>query len=40
MIMRFKDLANAECPIAEHEPNKIMHIALPIGNNILTVNMH
>ncbi len=35
MIMRFKDLANAEFPIAEHEPNKIMHIALPISNNIL-----
>ena len=40
MIMRFKDLANAEFPVAEHEANKIMHIALPIGNNVLTVNMH
>ena len=40
MIKRFKDLANAEFPVAEHEANKILHIALPIGNNVLTVNMH
>ncbi|MBC7884570.1 MAG: VOC family protein [Saprospiraceae bacterium] len=32
-IMRFKDLASPECPVAEHEENKIMHIALPIGNS-------
>jgi len=37
-IMRFKDLASAEFPVAEHEANKIMHIALPIGNNILMAN--
>ncbi len=30
-IMRFKDLASAEFPVSEHEENKIMHIALPIG---------
>ena len=24
-IMRFKDLANAEMPIADHEANKMMH---------------
>jgi PhnB protein len=30
-IMRFKDLANDEFPVAEKEANKIMHIALPIG---------
>src|ERR1700691_503792 len=30
-IMRFKDLAGPEFPIAEKEENKIMHIALPIG---------
>jgi len=37
-IMRFKDLASAEFPVAEQEANKIMHIALPIGNNILMAN--
>ncbi len=38
MIIRFKDLANSEYPIAENEVNKIMHIALPIGKNILMAN--
>lgn len=38
MIMRFKDLASPEPPIAEKEANKIMHIALPIGKNILMGN--
>ncbi len=37
-IMRFKDLANPEFPIPENEANKIMHIALPIGKNILMAN--
>ena len=37
-IMRFKDLASHEFPVAEHEANKIMHIALPIGNNVLMGN--
>jgi PhnB protein len=37
-VMRFKDLASAEFPVAEHEANKIMHIALPIGKNILMAN--
>src|SRR5829696_8401761 len=37
-IMRFKDLASAEFPVAENEDNKIMHIALPIGKNILMAN--
>lgn len=37
-IIRFKDLANAEIPIAENEANKIMHIALPIGKNLLMAN--
>lgn len=32
-IIRFKDLAGPEFPISEHEENKIMHIALPIGPN-------
>lgn len=31
-VIRFKDLASAEFPVAEKEENKIMHIALPIGN--------
>ena len=37
-IMRFKDLAGPEFPIAEHEANKIMHIALTIGPNVLMGN--
>jgi len=37
-IIRFKDLSNAEFPVAEHEANKIMHIALPIGRSILMAN--
>ena len=31
-IVRFKDLASAEFPVPASEENKIMHIALPIGN--------
>jgi PhnB protein len=37
-IMRFKDLASAAFPVADNEANKIMHIALPIGNSILMAN--
>ena len=37
-IMRFKDLSSPEYPVTEKEANKIMHIALPIGNNILMAN--
>lgn len=37
-IIRFKDLASPELPIAENEANKIMHIALPIGENTLMAN--
>jgi PhnB protein len=38
-IVRFKDLASAEYPVAEKEENKIMHIALPIGkSSILMAN--
>ncbi len=37
-IMRFKDLSSPEFPAAGHEANKIMHIALPIGKNILMGN--
>jgi len=38
MIMRFKDMSNPEFPVAEKEANKIMHIALPIGKNLLMAN--
>lgn len=37
-IMRFKDIASAEFPVPEKETNKIMHIALPIGKNVLIAN--
>jgi PhnB protein len=37
-IMRFKDLSGPEFPVAENEANKIMHIALPIGKNVLMGN--
>ena len=37
-IMRFKDLASDEFPVAKHEENKIIHIALPVGNNMLMGN--
>ncbi|WP_207425726.1 VOC family protein [Pedobacter sp. SYSU D00535] len=32
-VVRFKDLASSEFPVAEKEENKIMHIALPIGKS-------
>lgn len=36
VIARFRDFANPEFPVSESEANKIMHIALLIGNhNIL-----
>ncbi len=38
-IVRFKDVATAEIPVAEAEANKIMQIILPIGGgNMLTGN--
>ena len=37
-IIRFKDLASSEFPIAENDENKIMHIELPIGKNFLMAN--
>ena len=37
-IIRFKDLSSPEHPVAESEANKIMHIALPIGNSTLMAN--
>ena len=38
MIKRFKDISSPENPVSEHEANKIMHIALPIGKNFLMAN--
>ena len=32
-IIRFKDLASSGFPVSEKEENKIMHIALPIGES-------
>jgi PhnB protein len=37
-IIRFKDLSGPENPVAEKEANKIMHIALPVGKNMLIAN--
>lgn len=36
--IRFKDIANAEFPVSDSEANKLMHIALPIGNSVLIGN--
>lgn len=38
MIMRFKDISGPEYPVPENEADKIMHIALPIGKNVLMAN--
>ena len=37
-IMRFKDMPNPGFTIPEKEADKIMHIALPIGQNVLMGN--
>lgn len=37
-IIRFKDISSPEFPVAENEAQKIMHIALRIGKNILIAN--
>ena len=37
-IIRFKDISSPEYPVAEDDANKIMHIALPIGENSLMAN--
>jgi PhnB protein len=37
-IIRFKELSSPEFPVSENDANKIMHIALPIGKNILMAN--
>jgi len=37
-VIRFKDISSPEYPIPANEENKIMHIALPIGSNVLMAN--
>lgn len=37
-IIRLKDLSSPDFPVADVDANKIMHIALPIGNNVLMGN--
>jgi PhnB protein len=37
-IIRFKDISNPEFPLTENDANKLMHIALPIGTNVLIGN--
>lgn len=37
-IMRLRDIASPEHPVAENDANKILHIALPIGKNLLMGN--
>ena len=37
-VMRFKDMPNPGFEISATEANKVMHIALPIGKNILMAN--
>jgi PhnB protein len=36
-VVRFKDIASAEFPVDKKEENKIMYMALPIGNNTMLV---
>ena len=37
-VVRFKDIASDEFPVAEKEENKIMQIVLPIGSTMLIGN--
>lgn len=37
-VARFRDLASPEFPVAASDADKIMHIALPIGTNVLMGN--
>jgi PhnB protein len=37
-IIRFKDISSPEFPVSENEANNLMHIALPIGKNVLIGN--
>ena len=38
MVMRYKDMKMDDFPVSKKEEHKIMHIALPIGNNMLMAN--
>jgi len=37
-VIRFKELSSPEFQVPENEANKIMHIALPVGKNLLMAN--
>lgn len=37
-VIRFKDIISEDFKVAEHEKNKLMYIALPIGKNELIAN--
>ncbi len=37
-VVRFKDIASDEFPVPEKEVDKIMYIALPVGNTMLIAN--
>jgi PhnB protein len=36
-MMRYKDISSEEYPIPENDADKIMHIALPIGNGSMLI---
>jgi PhnB protein len=36
-VIRFKDIASEEFPVAEKEANKIMYISLPVGNDAMLI---
>ena len=38
LIKRFSDMAGSGCPVSDKDADKIMHIALPIGTNVLMGN--
>ena len=37
-VIRFRDISSPEYPVPAHEADKIMHIALPIGDSFLLAN--
>ena len=37
-ILRFKDLASPEFPVAEKDSEKVLRICLPVGDTILIAN--
>jgi PhnB protein len=38
MLIRFKEMSSLDFPVSDREADKIMHIALPIGSNVLMAN--